>query len=94
MPPVGNGVSGESGSVVGNADDKGATVFREVVNPIGNGDANGIGAEVMIENTAWMAFPALARIFRSQASASSRPPPSARPCTAASVGTRSASIAR
>ena len=63
IPPVGDGVSGECGSVVGNADDKSATVFGEVINPIGNRDTDGVRAEVVIENTARTAFPTLAWIF-------------------------------
>ena len=48
---------------MGNADDKSATVFGEVINPIGNRDTDGVGAEVVIENTARTAFPTLAWIF-------------------------------
>src|SRR5467141_2598574 len=51
VPPVGDGVSGEFGSFVGYAHDKSSTVFGEVINPIGNGDPDGVRAEVVIENT-------------------------------------------
>ena len=47
----------------GNADDKSATVFGEVADSIGDRDTDGVGAEVVIENTARTAFPTLAWIF-------------------------------
>jgi hypothetical protein len=48
---------------VGNAHDKGATVFGEVINPIGDRDTDGVRAEVVIENAARTAFPTLTWIF-------------------------------
>jgi hypothetical protein len=48
---------------LGNADHKGAAVFGEVIDAIGNGDTDGIGSEVMIQDVAWAAFPALAGIL-------------------------------
>jgi hypothetical protein len=47
-PPVSDGMSGEGGGIVGNTNDQGAAIFGEVVDAIGNGDPDGIGAEVVI----------------------------------------------
>jgi hypothetical protein len=60
VPPVGDGMSGECGSVVRNTHDQGATILGDVVNAIGNGDADGIGTEVVIKNAAGAAFPTTA----------------------------------
>src|SRR5215471_21325191 len=60
LPPVGDGMGGEGGSVVRNAHDKGAAILSNVIDAIGNGDADGIGTEVVIENAAGAAFPTTA----------------------------------
>ena len=41
-------MSGKSRSVVGNADHQGPAIFRDIINAVRNGDAYGIGAEVVI----------------------------------------------
>jgi hypothetical protein len=56
-------MSGEGGRIVGNADDKGAAVFGDVVDAIGNGDADGIIAEVVIKDAARITFPAPTGVF-------------------------------
>jgi len=63
MPPVRNGVSGESRSVVGNADHQSAAVLRDIVNPVRNGDSDGIGAEVVIVDATRSQFPTMAGVF-------------------------------
>ena len=45
-----------------NTHDKCAAILGDVVNAIGNGDADGIGAEVVIENPSGAAFPTTAWI--------------------------------
>src|ERR1035441_7199995 len=56
-------MSGESGGVVRNADHQGAAIFMDIVNSIWNGDADGIGAEVVVEDAARSAFPTTARVL-------------------------------
>ena len=62
-PPMSDGMSGEGGGVVGNADHQSTAIFRDIVNPVRNGDPDGIGAEVVIVNTTRGRFPTTARIF-------------------------------
>ena len=61
-PPVSDGMSGEGGSIVRNADHNSAAIFVDVINAIGNSDADGIGSEIMIIDAARLAFPAAAGI--------------------------------
>lgn len=63
MPPMSDGMSGKGGSVMGDADHQSTAIFPNLVNPIRNGDADGIGAEVVIVNTTRGRFPTAARIF-------------------------------
>jgi hypothetical protein len=56
-------MSGEGGGIVGNANDQGAAIFGEVVDAIGNGDSDGIGAEVVIIDATWSTLPTTAGIF-------------------------------
>src|SRR5580658_10602545 len=63
VPPVSDGMSGKGGGIVGNADDQSPTIFQNIVNPIGDGDPDGIGAEVVIKNAPRNRFPTAARIF-------------------------------
>src|SRR5437870_6514673 len=58
-----DGMSGEGGSVMGDADHQSTAIFHNIVNPIRNGDPDGIGAEVVIVNTTRGRFPTAARIF-------------------------------
>jgi hypothetical protein len=41
LPPMGDGMSGKGGRVVGDTHDEGAAIFGDVVNAIGNGDPDG-----------------------------------------------------
>ena len=43
-----NGVSGEGGGVMGDTDHNGASIGEQIVNAIRDGDAGGVGAEVVI----------------------------------------------
>jgi hypothetical protein len=56
-------MSGESGRIVRNADDQGAAILVDVIDPIGNGDAEGIGAEVVIIHATRGTLPATAGIL-------------------------------
>src|SRR6266567_2341296 len=58
-----DGMSGEGGGVVGDADHQSTAIFHDVVNSIRNGDPNGIGAEVVIIDATRGRFPTTARIF-------------------------------
>ena len=40
LPPVGDGMGGESRGIVGNADHEGAAILMEVVDSVGDGDAD------------------------------------------------------
>src|SRR6266699_5448290 len=62
-PPMSDGMSGEGGGVVGNADHQSTAIFCDIVNPVRNGDPDGISAEVVIVNTTRGRFPTAARIF-------------------------------
>ena len=59
---MGDGMGSKGGSVVGNTHDEGAAIFGDVVNAIGNGDADGVGAKVVDEDAARAAFPKAACI--------------------------------
>ena len=63
VPPMGDGMSGKGGSIVGNADHQSPAIFQNIVNPIGNGNAEGIGAEVVIIDASRGRFPTTSRIF-------------------------------
>ena len=63
MPPVRDGVSGKSRSVVGNPDHQSPSIFRDIVNPVRNGDPDGVSAEVVIIDRARGRFPTTARVF-------------------------------
>ena len=63
MPPVSDGVRREGGSIVGDADHQSTSVFVDIVNSIRNGNPAGVGAEIVIVDAAWRAFPTAARIF-------------------------------
>jgi hypothetical protein len=58
-----DGMSGEGGGVVGDADHQSTAIFHDVVNSIRNGDPHGIGAEVVIIDATRGRFPTTARIF-------------------------------
>ena len=63
VPPMSDGMSGEGGGIVGNADHQSPAIFQNIVNPIGNGDAVGIGAEVVIIDASRGRFPTTSRIL-------------------------------
>ena len=63
VPPMSDGMSGEGGGIVGNADHQSPAIFQNIVNPIGNGDAAGIGAEVVIIDASRGRFPTPSRIL-------------------------------
>ena len=48
---------------MGNANDEGTAILDNIVNPIRNGDPDGIGAEVVIIDATRGRFPTTARIF-------------------------------
>src|SRR5262245_17124212 len=48
LPPMRNGVSGKGRCVMRHADYDGAAIGKQIVDAIGDGDAGGIGAEVVI----------------------------------------------
>src|SRR5258708_37800984 len=58
-----DGMSGEGGSVMGDADHQSTAIFHNIVNPIRNGDPDGICADVVVVNTTRGRFPTAARIF-------------------------------
>src|ERR1700691_1975236 len=64
VPPMSNGMSGKGGGIVGNANHQSTAIFHYIVNPIGNGDPDGIGAEVVIIDATRGGFPTAARIFK------------------------------
>ena len=57
LPPVGDSVSGESRSVVRDADDNGTAVGQGLVDAVRDRDSDGIGAEVMIMNRPGRSIP-------------------------------------
>jgi hypothetical protein len=63
VPPMSDGMSGEGRGIVGNADHQSPAIFQNIINPVGNGDAYGIGAEVVIIDATRGRFPTTARIF-------------------------------
>src|SRR5215472_16637365 len=56
-------MSGKGRSVMGNADHQSSAIFRNIVNPIGNGDPDRIGTEVVIIDATRSRFPTLTRVF-------------------------------
>src|SRR6202158_237192 len=58
-----DGMSGKGGSIVGNTDHQSTAIFHNIVNPIRNGNPDGIGAEVVIIDATRGRFPTAARIF-------------------------------
>jgi len=62
LPPVSDGMGGEGRGVVRNAHDEGTAILGEVVDAIGDGDADGVGAEVVVKDASGAAFPTAAGI--------------------------------
>ena len=62
-PPMCDGVSGEGGSVMGDADHDRASIGEQIIDAIRDGDASGIGAEVVIVDPAGRQIPTRTRIF-------------------------------
>ena len=63
-PPISDGMSSKGGSIVRNTDDQSAAIFVHIVNPIRDGDSDGVGAEVVIIDAAWGRFPTTAGILK------------------------------
>jgi hypothetical protein len=51
-PPMSDGMSGEGGRVMGDADHHGASIGEQIIDAVWDGDARGIGAEVVIVDPA------------------------------------------
>ena len=51
-PPMSNGVSGEGRCVMGDTDHNGASIGEQIINAVRDGDARGVGAEVVIVDQA------------------------------------------
>lgn len=62
-PPAGNRTSCEAGSVMGNAHKDGAPIGYEIVNPVGDSYADGIGSEIVIVDEYRRAIPASSGIL-------------------------------
>ena len=56
-------MSGEGGSIVRKPNHQGAAIFMDIVNPVGNGHTNGVGAEIVIVDATRGAFPTAAGIL-------------------------------
>src|SRR6202521_60317 len=57
QPPAGDAMSGKGRRVVRDADKDRAAISQQIVNAVGNRDADGIGAEVMIVDPGGRAVP-------------------------------------
>jgi len=57
FPPGNNGMGGEGRRVVRDADADSAAVVRRIVNPVGDADSSGVGAEVVIVHPHRRAIP-------------------------------------
>src|SRR5258708_3808992 len=62
-PPMCDGVSGEGGCVMGDADHDGASIGKQIIDAVRDGDARRIGAEVVIVDPAGRQIPARPGIF-------------------------------
>ena len=56
-------VGSEVGGVVGGADDHEAAIGAQVVDAVGDGDAVGLGAEVVVVDGLWRSFPSGALVL-------------------------------
>jgi hypothetical protein len=59
---MGDGVGSEGGSVVRNTHHESATILVDVIDAVGDGDAQRVAAEIMIQDPPRSAFPAPAGI--------------------------------
>jgi hypothetical protein len=62
-PPMCDSVSGEGGCVMGDADYDRASIGEQIIDAVRDGDARGIGAEVVIVDQAGTQIPARTGIF-------------------------------
>ena len=62
-PPMSDGVSGEGRGVMGDADYDGPAMGEQIIDAVRDGDARGIGAEVVIVDQAGRQIPARPGIF-------------------------------
>ena len=58
QPPVSDGVSGECGSIVRDAYDNGTAIQERLIDAVGNGNADGVRAKVVIEDRPGVSIPA------------------------------------
>ena len=64
LPPVSNGMRGESRGVVRDANDDRTTVVNGLINALGNGDANSVGQEIVIIDSPGFTVPTGAGAFK------------------------------
>jgi len=64
LPPMGDGVSGESGGVVRDANDDGPAVVDGLIDAIRDSDTQSVGEEVMIIDQSGRAVPTGPRVFK------------------------------
>ena len=62
-PPMCDGVSRDGGGVMGDADHDGPSIGEQIIDAVRDGDARGIGAEVVIVDPAGRQIPARPGIF-------------------------------
>ncbi len=62
-PPMCDGVSREGGGVMGDAEHDRATIGEQIIDAIRDGDASGIGAEIVVVDPAGRQIPARTGIF-------------------------------
>src|SRR5213593_4174344 len=64
LPPLSNGMRGESRGVVRDANDDRTTVVNGLINAIRNGNANSVGQEIVIIDSPGFAVPTGAGVFK------------------------------
>src|SRR6058998_31352 len=64
LPPVSNGMRGESRGVVRDANDDRTTVVTGLINAIRNGNANSVGQEIVIIDSPGFAVPTGSGVFK------------------------------
>ena len=57
-PPMCDGVSREGGGVMGNADHDGAAIGEQIIDTVRDGNAGGVGAEIVVVDQARKQIPA------------------------------------
>jgi len=64
LPPMGDGVSGESGCVVRDANDDGTAVVDGLIDAIWDGDTQSVGEEIVIIDKAGLPVPTGPGVFK------------------------------